>query len=314
MKIFESTLVHHIKTTTMKSNILGKFSLAILIMVWMVGSANGQESSLLWKVSGNGLEKESYLFGTIHIICKSDFVMDERILSAFESTEKLILELDMSDPQLQSKMQQVSMNPGMKNIQGEMEEPMANALDAFLIKNYGAGLAQLGILKPFVLSSMVMLKILPCTEIESYEGFFTSKATEAGIPLAGLETVEFQVGIFDQIPQDLQLKELGKLLTDEEADKDLQNMMSAYLTEDIEAMDKVMNSEGMMSDYRSVLLDGRNKSWVPKIEEAMKANSVFVAVGAGHLGGELGMISLLRKAGYSVESIKQEEKIPALQN
>lgn len=298
----------------MKPNILKKFSLAILILIWMVGSAKGQESSLLWKVSGNGLAKESYLFGTIHIICKSDFVMDDRITSAFESAEQLILELDMSDPELQTKMQQVSLNPEMKNIKSEMEESEAAALDAFLLKNYGAGLAQLGILKPFVLSSMVLLKALPCTEIESYETFFTSKAAEANIPLAGLETVEFQVGIFDQIPQDLQLEELGKLVTNNDSQRELQNMMSAYQSEDIDALDKVMNDSEMMSDYRSILLDDRNKSWVPKMEEAMKRNSVFVAVGAGHLGGEFGLIPLLRKAGYSVEPIKQTENIPALQN
>lgn len=298
----------------MNTNMLRKFTLSILILMWMVGSTKGQESSLLWKVSGNGLEKESYLFGTIHIICKSDFLMDDRILSAFADSEKLIMELDMSDPELQAKMQQVSVNPGMKNIKSEMEEPMADALDEFLTKNYGAGLAQLGVLKPFVLSSMVLLKTLPCSEIESYEGFFTAKASEAGIPIAGLETVEFQVGIFDQIPQDLQLKELGKLVSDEEANKDLEKMMSAYLTEDLEAMDKVMNSEGMVSEFRSILLDDRNKSWVPKMEEAMKSNSVFMAVGAGHLGGESGVISLLRNAGYTVEAINREEKIPALQN
>ncbi|WP_332913994.1 TraB/GumN family protein [Algoriphagus boritolerans] len=95
----------------------------LALSFWLVGSATAQESSLLWKISGNGLEKESYLFGTIHIICKSDFLMDERITTAFESTEELILELDMSDPQLQLKMQQVSMNPGMKNIKGEMMSP-----------------------------------------------------------------------------------------------------------------------------------------------------------------------------------------------
>ncbi len=280
----------------------------------MVGSAKGQESSLLWKVSGNGLAKESYLFGTIHIICKSDFVMDNRITSAFESAEQLILELDMGDPELQTKMQQVSLNPEMKNIKSEMEESEAAALVAFLLKNYGAGLAQLGVLKPFVLSSMVLLKTLPCTEIESHETFFTSKAAETDIPLAGLETVEFQVGIFDQIPQDLQLEVLGKLVTTNESDNELQNMMSAFQSEDIDALDKVMNDSEMMSDYRNILLDDRNKSWVPKMEEAMKRNSVFVAVGAGHLGGEFGLIPLLRKAGYSVEPIKQTENIPALQN
>lgn len=287
----------------MNSIFFKKFSLILVIGMWMVGSVQGQESSLLWKVSGNGLEKDSYLFGTIHIICKSDFVMDERITSAFESTEELYLELDMSDPQLQVKMQQVSLNPGMKNIKGEMEESMAEALDEFLLKNYGAGLTQLGVLKPFVLSSMVLLKALPCPEVESYEAFYTSKATEAGIPVHGLETVEFQVGIFDQIPQDLQLQELGKMLAEDYSQSEFQTMISAYLAEDIFALDEVMTSSGMMSEFRSILLDDRNRNWVPKIEEAMKVKSVFVAVGAGHLGGEFGVISLLREAGYSVEPI-----------
>lgn len=287
----------------MKPNFFRKISLIPVIVMCMVGSALGQDSSLLWKVSGNGLEKESYLFGTIHIICKSDFVMDERIASAFDSTEELILELDMSDPQLQLKMQQVSMNPGMKNIQGELDSSLATALDEFLLKNYGAGLAQLGVLKPFVLSSMVMLKALPCTEVESYETYFTSKATEAKMPISGLESVEFQVGIFDQIPQDLQLQELKKMLAEDYSKSEFQAMISAYLAEDILALDKVMNSSGMMADYRAILLDERNKTWVPKIEEAMKSKSVFVAVGAGHLGGDFGVIKLLREAGYSVEPI-----------
>lgn len=287
----------------MNSIFFKKLSLIPVIVMWMVGSANGQDSSLLWKVSGNGLEKESYLFGTIHIICKSDFMMDERITSAFENTEELFLELDMSDPELQLKMQQVSMNPGMKNIKAEMEEPLASALDEFLLKNYGAGLAQLGILKPFVLSSMVMLKALPCPEIESYEAFYTSKASDSGMPISGLETIEFQVGIFDKIPQDLQLKELGKMLTENYSQSEFKSLISAYLAEDIEALDRVMTSSGMTADYRSILLDERNKTWVPKITEAMRTKSIFVAVGAGHLGGEFGVISLLKEAGYSVEPI-----------
>ena len=289
----------------MRSNFFLKLSLITVFAFCIAMTALGQESSLLWKISGNGLEKESYLFGTIHIICKSDFLMDERITTSFESTEQLMLELDMSDPQLQLKMQQVSMNPGMKNIQGEMDEPLAKSLDEFLLKNYGAGLAQLGVLKPFVLTSMVLIKALPCTEMESYETFFTTKATAAGMPIAGLETVEYQVGIFDQIPQKLQLDELGKMLSENYSQNEFQTMISTYLSEDIFALDQTMNSSGMMSDYRSILLDERNKSWIPKIEEAMKSKPVFVAVGAGHLAGEFGVINLLQKAGYTVEPIKK---------
>ena len=116
--------------------------------------------------------------------------------------------------------------------------------------------------------------------------------------------MEFQVGIFDQIPQKLQLDELGKLVSGDYSQNEFQTMISAYLAEDIDELDKAMTTSGMMADYRSILLDERNKTWVPKIEEQMKTKSVFVAVGAGHLAGEFGVVNLLRDAGYTVEPIK----------
>jgi uncharacterized protein YbaP (TraB family) len=123
--------------------------------------------------------------------------------------------------------------------------------------------------------------------------------------ISGLETVEFQVGVFDQIPQKLQLDELGKMLSEDYSQNEFQTMISTYLSEDIFALDQTMNSSGMMADYRSILLDERNKSWIPQIEEAMKSKPVFVAVGAGHLAGEYGVINLLKNAGYTVEPIKK---------
>lgn len=287
-------------------SIFRKIGSTFFLLMWVVGSVIAQESSLLWKVSGNGLEKESYLFGTIHIICKEDFLMDDRILQALEKSEKLVMELDMSDPQLQAKMMQISMNPEMKNIQTELDPQDAELVDAFLIKNYGAGLAQLGVLKPFVLSTMTMMKSIPCEEVESYEGFFAAKASESKSPVLGLETPEFQVGIFDQIPMEIQLTEMVKMLKEETATDDFNKMTQTYLQEDIEGLYGEMNSEGMLMVYRELILDNRNKAWVSILEKEMETQTLFVAVGAGHLGGENGLISLLQKAGYQVDPIKNQ--------
>ncbi len=272
-------------------------------MVWLIGSVHAQQSSLLWKVSGNGLEKESYLFGTIHLICKEDFRMDQRILDAFGNSEKLVMELDMGDPELQAKMQQISMNPGMKNIQSELDSADAAFLDGFFVENFGVGLAQLGVLKPVVLSSMALMKSIPCQEIESYELFLTAQATESKKPIIGLETPEFQIGVFDQIPQETQIQELVKMLKEDAGPPDFQKMTETYLSEDVDGIYEVMNSEGMMKDYRELVLDSRNRAWVAKLNESMKDQSLFVAVGAGHLAGENGLIPLLRKAGYAVEPV-----------
>lgn len=288
----------------MRSIIFKIITLQILFLSSGISYLQAQEGSLLWKVSGNGLKKESYLFGTIHLICKEDFLMDGRIIEAFDKSEKLVMELDMSDPQLMTRLQQVSMNPGMKNIQSEMNPEDAEILDGFLMKNYGAGLAQLGILKPFVLSSMALIKTIPCEEPESYERFFTAKSTESQKPILGLESPEYQISIFDQIPTEIQIGELVKMLKEDSGTKDFNQMAKIYLTENVEKLYELMNSEDMMAEYGELILDNRNKTWIPILEEEMKSNSLFVAVGGGHLGGKNGVISLLKNAGYKVEPVK----------
>jgi uncharacterized protein YbaP (TraB family) len=185
-------------------------TLILLLLVVQAFAGEKEEKSLLWKISGNGLKESSYLFGTIHMICKDQFYMDESIENALASSKVLAMELNMADPNLMAEMQQLSVNPGFANIKGEFSPEQASALDKFLTTSYGAGLDQLGILKPFVLSSMVLIKMLPCAEQSSYEIFLTEKAKEQSKVVKGLESVAFQMGVFDQIPQKLQIDELGR--------------------------------------------------------------------------------------------------------
>ncbi|WP_255502023.1 TraB/GumN family protein [Algoriphagus sp. AK58] len=300
---FNPIFLKSFNSISMSKGISKKITLSFLLVLILTVKGFAQDSSLLWRISGNGLNQDSYLFGTIHLICKDDFFMNDQILKAFQESKSLVMELDLSDPQLNSKMQQLSLNPGMKNIQLDMREEDAKIIDAFFIQNYGAGLAQLGILKPFVLSSMALIKSISCTEVESYESFFTAKAIEDRKQIIGLETVEIQIGIFDQIPFSVQIQEMINMISDNSGDEDFQKMIKTYLSQDVEALYHTMNSEGMIKDYRELMLDQRNQSWIKRLEQGMEDESLFVAVGAGHLGGEMGVISLLRKAGYQVEPV-----------
>jgi uncharacterized protein YbaP (TraB family) len=277
----------------------------ILILATGFASYGQGEKSLLWKISGNGLVEDSYLFGTIHLICPDQFMMDERIKSAFESTDQLVMELDMDDPTMQQKMQQLSLNAGMKNLEPQIKEEYKEALNQFLMENYGASISQFGVLKPFVLSSMIMLKQLPCEQIESYELFFTNLATEQQKEILGLETVEFQMQVFDQIRIDYQLDELGKMVTEDYTQKEFAKMIEAYQAEDLDQLYKMIAESGTMTgDFAEIMLDDRNEEWIDDMENLMKEEATFFAVGAGHLGGENGVISLLEKAGYKVEAVK----------
>jgi uncharacterized protein YbaP (TraB family) len=259
---------------------------------------------LLWEISGNGLEQKSYLFGTIHMICPDDFLMDDRIKMAFEDADELIMELDMDDPELNQKMQLSSLNPEMKNIESSFSESEIEALNKFLTTNYGAGMDQLGILKPFVLMSMLSMKMLPCEQIESYELFFTKLATSQNKNVEGLETIEYQMGLFDEIPEEVQTKEIAKMVTTDESLDEFAQMVEAYTAEDINKLYEVVTENEMMGNFNEIMLDNRNKNWIPVMEKNMKENQVFFAVGSGHLGGDNGVINLLRGKGYTVVPIK----------
>lgn len=276
----------------------------ILIQLSPAFAQQSLENSLLWKISGNGLEQPSYLFGTIHVICPEDFKMDERILSALQSSKKIVLELNMSDPMLAQDMQQNSINKDFYNIQNDFEPEAKEALDEFLSSNYGMGLAQMGIMKPFILSTMVLMKQLPCETPDSYELFFTSKSQEWKIPMEGLESAAYQISLFDRIPMERQLADLSKMILTDATEKEFQGMIEAYLAEDLNKLQEMIQADGLTGEYEEILLNERNRNWIPKIEEFIKAETTFIAVGAGHLPSENGVIQLLRNAGYTVEPVR----------
>lgn len=80
-------------------------------------------------------------------------------------------------------------------------------------------------------------------------------------------------------------------------------MMNIYLSGDLEGLYGFMKSNTMMEQFQTQLLDQRNEAWIPQLETLFKSGSTFVAVGAGHLAGEKGVLSLLKEKGYQVEVI-----------
>lgn len=290
----------------MKTN-LKNLSLLFILFFLVLSQSNGaenEEKSLLWKISGNGIEQESYLFGTIHLICQDQFKMDDRILNALGKSKRIALEIDMSDQNMMMEMQKLSVNADFKNIKDEFDPEQSQVVDEFLKGHYGTGLDQLGILKPFVLSTMILTKMLPCEEISSYEMFFVQQSQESKTPMIGLETIADQVKLFDNIPLKTQLDDIGKLVMDESSIKEFETLVSAYLNEDIGLLYDLINDNEMFQNYGDMLLADRNKKWIPLIEDLIKEQTTFIAVGSGHLASETGVIQLLRNAGYKVEPIK----------
>lgn len=259
--------------------------------------------SLLWKISGNDLEKPSYLFGTIHMICPDDLILSEATKTAVENTDQVVLELDMDEPNFMAKAQQMAINKDMANISAQLSEDDLATVNAFFKSNYGTDLSQLGVMKPIGLMSMIYMKGLECPQPASYEATFMQLKGDK--ELKGLETIEYQLNIFDQIPLEEQLSWLVEYTSDTEKMKtELDFMIKAYKSQDMQKLHDMITSSVQFEAYTEILLYKRNQEWIDRIEKFITDKPTFIAVGAGHLGSDKGVIALLRNEGYKVEAVK----------
>jgi uncharacterized protein YbaP (TraB family) len=163
----------------------------------------------------------------------------------------------------------------------------------------------LGTMKPFVLFSIITLKTLPCQDQQSYEMTFVEMAKQQSKEVLGLETIEDQMKIFDDLPDSVQAQMVMRYVNDFNKQKsDFAKMVEIYKKQDLDSLYEQISSSPDIEGSEDALLFDRNARWIPVMEEAMKTQPVFFAVGAGHLAGDKGVITLLRQQGYTVVPVK----------
>ena len=281
-----------------------KKTILVLGLFVFAFTLKAQNNTLLYEVSGNGLEKSSYLYGTFHLICGTDFKLDEKVEKAVKNSEQIYLELDMDDPETMKQMQAQMM---MKDntLRGLIEDEKEAKVDAFLKEKIGYTLDMLNPMKPFVVGSMLYPKMLGCDTPTMFEMEFVKLATQNKQQVYGLETVEEQFGVFEKLGNEMQLEMLMEIVEDyDKSVKETQELLATYQQQDVEALYKLMTKEEEKYDgFLEELLGKRNHNWVAEIPKIIKYKSTFIAVGAGHLGGEVGIIALLKKEGFEVTPV-----------
>lgn len=266
------------------------------------GDEKEVSSTLLWKVEGPEI-KTSYLFGTIHMLPQKDFELKEKVSTAFDKAEQLVLELDMDEPGLQMEMMQMAPMKDGSTLKKLMTETEYKQLDTVLTKSVGAGVQMFDNMKPFIVSSMIIPSLMG-GQIASFEGTFIGMAKEKKIEILGLETVARQMSMFDEIPYKDQVEDMIEMINEKEKTQNLFNeMLTLYKNEDFEGLYKMTGEYVDNAEELGLMLDSRNKEWIPRIGELAKDKTTFFGVGAGHLGGENGVINLLKKAGYTLTPI-----------
>lgn len=287
----------------------------LLAMISLASAAQKKNNSLLWKISGNGLEKPSYLFGTIHMLCKEDAFLSENMLKAIREADRVYLELDMDNLfemiGMVSKMKMKN-DTTLKDLLTAEEYALTKAF--FEKKQTMLPFTVLETYKPMVASSLLMESSMVCDQQVAMETLIMDEAKKNGKRIDGLETMAYQMSVFDSIPYSLQAKELYKSIVDDEKSKQegeklMTAMMNAYREQDLEKLsDLIATADNDMRGFEDLLLYNRNRNWVAKLKTLLHEKALVVAVGAGHLPGDQGVIELLRKEGYKLTPVQNKRE------
>ena len=288
--------------------LLAIFSLAAAPLLAQNTAAKPADNALLFEISGNGLKKPSYIFGTFHILCPADVMPMEKFAPYIDKTDQMIMEIDMDDPAETAAITKGAAISDGRTLKDLMTADQYAKVDAMFKNALGVSVDAVSMLKPAILGVLVVTspKMLGCGPPSSYELSFVKIATEKKTPIIGLETVEFQSKTLESRPLEKQAESLVKMAADPQKEEgELKNLIAVYKEQDSEKLhDLAVKDDDSDPEFQKNLLDDRNAAWIPKIEANIKTTPSFIAVGGGHLGGPKGVVSLLRAKGYKVTPIR----------
>ena len=265
-------------------------------------------SALLYKIEGKGLKKPSYLFGTIHLICAKDMFEAATMKTYLDQTGQIMLEMDLDDPAVIKKVGEASVLKDGKTVKEFFKPEEYAKLDAVFKSYLGMSFDALASYKPMISSSTLLMspKVLGCQPPQMYDNAFAQGAAARKVPVIGLETADEQIAVIDSQPMVEQIKGLNDLANNPQKTVDgFQKLYKLYLTQDSDALYVLAASETKKSGLSlAKFLDNRNINWIPSIEKTIALTPTFIAVGAAHLGGKKGVVSLLRAKGYTLTPIR----------
>lgn len=289
---------------------------AVLLVSLLAISAQAQHAdennTLLWKISGSGLEKPSYLFGTIHMLCADDAVLSSNMKKAISECDEVYFEVDMDN-----LFEMIGAIGKMKMTGDTTLQDLLSKEDYKKVKNYFESkssmlpFSMLETFKPILAASTLEEGSMPCENTAMMEQVIMQEAKQHDKKIKGLETMAYQAGVLDSIPYKLQAQQLVNYIdsasTGNQEDKQMKEMFDAYKKQDLKKLEDLMvETDAGMASFTDILLYHRNQNWVKKLKSLMLEKSLVIAVGAGHLPGEKGVINLLRKEGYTVTPVKNK--------
>jgi len=264
------------------------------------------DKSLLWEITGNGLKQPSYLYGTIHIQRKEVFAYDTIVRRLLDTCAAYAMELNMDEIDMKKMNETMLMEKPLDSI---ISPEKYKTMDSLMMAEAGMGMAMFKKMKPFFVMAMMMKDDIGTDMPMALDLDFFNIAKKNKKKLIGIEKFEEQMAAVDQLTIEEQVDMIldGMKDTSHGAFK-FDEMLDTYLAGDLEKMMELTKDTTYPEKFHKAFLHDRNIRMADRIDKICHEQMTFNAVGAGHLGGEDGVIALLRKKGFEVKPIKTKFK------
>lgn len=288
--------------------------LTALLGIWLIAApVHADEADLsesapsFWKVEGE--ENTVWLFGSVHVLTEDHYPLADNVEEAFKASSYLVVETDVInvDPQVQQQMMiSAGMLPdgtSLKDVLGEERYARAQTL----AQENGYDLEQMEMLRPWLIAlvlSLTELERMGYTAGQGVETYFLNRASEEHKSIVELETLQFQISLFDDMERETETAFLMQTLEEiQDLEAQMESLMAAWESGELDELEETMLAD--FADYPEVyerIVTDRNRDWMDDLTRFLDEGDkdYFVVVGALHLVGDEGVVNLLREEGYTV--------------
>jgi uncharacterized protein YbaP (TraB family) len=269
-------------------------------------AAQAPAKHMLFRVRGPS-GASVYLLGSVHLLSAEAGKLPSEVDSAYAHAKNVWFETSIDSVQMRAQelLTKARFADG-KTLRSSLTPEKATKADSIL-KLYGLGLDQVGMFKPWFVGMVLSQLVVQKANFQAQYGVdmqLNARAKQDSKPVRGLESVDFQLNLFDSMAPADQEKMLLSAKGPEESAKQLLKIKDAWITGNVAQLDSIMSSDDDAPGMRAVVLTNRNANWVPQIEQMLKGtDDVLVVVGAAHLVGKQGVVELLKAKGYTVEQL-----------
>ncbi|MGZ5286861.1 MAG: TraB/GumN family protein, partial [Flavisolibacter sp.] len=266
-------------------------------------------NTLLWKISGNGLEKPSYLYGTMHLQDKRLFQFTDSVYHALENVEGFALEIDFNE------LIDTMLTRGFREAEDELIDKMQLRLkDKVNDSEVDSILKELN-LDPESVSSKDLKRIrdyrmnrlIQRGEMETIvDGYLYGLALRMGKWMGGIEDVTDQLDLKDELGADLSAEEV--FMPEKTLRASLEELIKIYIAKDLQMISEYVDTK-YSAEMKDALQVNRNYKMATRMDSLSGLRTMFFAVGAAHLPGEEGVITLLRKKGFTVTPVFSNQSV-----